>query len=53
MDREFLEKLREWVQEEVALGIADSQPGSDGYFGCGDKREADKLFENLCLHINQ
>lgn len=47
MNQEQLEALREWVKSEVDAGVANSQPGADGYFG-GDNsadKESDKLFE--------
>ena len=48
-ERETLDFYRAWIKAEVAAGIADSQPGEDGYYGGGysENKEADKLFAEL------
>ncbi len=53
MSREDLEKIREWIREEIELAIEQSQPGSDGYFGYGSKEPADRLFEEVCVILNK
>lgn len=43
---DLMEILREWVRAEINAAIADSQEGSDGYYGSGyaENEAADKLF---------
>ena len=51
MDHEILLLLREWIQAEIKAAIVDSKPDSGGYYGTGyeENKQADKLFERLCL----
>lgn len=35
MTKDELTLLRDWVRAEIDAKIADSQPGSDGYYGTG------------------
>lgn len=46
---EDLELLREWIQAEIAAGIADSTPDESGYIGTGysENRVAKELFEQV------